>query len=253
MADYVYLDTNTPFEANELNLRFDSLMGAAKGFNALSVEDLSLGSLRHNHLPVMIHDSTLSESDLLPAAPVVGTGPFSAHRSLSFSTATKITAPSGVVITPVTFPNATAVEAVDAETPSPQNVTGIIVLSNVEIVKFGEQNDFKVREDYAFVTASLRVTDSAGTSAQILSSRRALSARLTIGHPQGMPMFGSGSNRDHLTNQDLSIRSVLTAEIIAARGLIDVKKIELNLTANFTDVYYGKANLTAIPLQAKLT
>ena len=51
---YPYLGDGSPFNAESLNVRFDSLMGPASGVNAIGSPEVSRGAFRHNHLPSLV-------------------------------------------------------------------------------------------------------------------------------------------------------------------------------------------------------
>ena len=196
---YPYLPTNTDFSADPLNVRFEEFIGATSGLNKLTVEDLSVGALRHNHLPRLIHREANTYAELTAAkAGDPNQNLFSVMRSVSFGSTTGKLTPTErkkdilthIQPTPLALgmsdkiaigatPGAPAVRADD-------NIAALIVLVNVNIQRFiVDMQDDTLNfpcEDREFVVASIVLVDSADEDKVIERTVRAVSPRVTINY-----------------------------------------------------------------------
>lgn len=273
---YTYLTSNTDFDANELNLRFEPFLADKQGFNALTIEDLSMGALRHNHVPRLIQKPEYSYTELTEAT-FPNQNRFSTHRNRLFGDADSVGIGSSVdICTHTQTPDAITLGMTQDFSfflgEGTDSVAAVIILANVCIQRFVMEEDATVpapREDHDYVQASIVIEDSTGPASrqQIATTQRALSPRVTInygtsGAPLVYPTPGASpvtQSFDNKTNQDISIRTVVTNAELEALGLVDIKKVAIRLTprgGGFLDtassVEYNKANLTVIPIHAKL-
>tara|TARA_R110002074_G_scaffold96265_1_gene209225 strand:+ start:71 stop:883 length:813 start_codon:yes stop_codon:yes gene_type:complete len=262
--NYVYMPTNTAFEANALNLRFETFMGTAQGLNALTPEDLMLGAFRHNHVPRLLQREDYTYEQLYASL-----GPsmnrFSVMRNTLFDSGSGVSDLTTVLTHTQTYPFVLGMAT--NILPERENIAAIIVLANICIEQFimkqGSQGTSYPREDKDYVLASLWVEDSTGKNEQIPKTVRALSPRITISVTAPYNGFkeAAGGQSERRTDQDIAIRSVITLSDLAAAGLSDVQKVHLKLEPSkpgllgglgVDKVQYSKANLTVIPIHAKL-
>tara|TARA_R110002012_G_scaffold272503_1_gene458090 strand:+ start:400 stop:1221 length:822 start_codon:yes stop_codon:yes gene_type:complete len=267
--NYTFLDPDSPFTADALNTRFDASIGTLQGVNNLLPEDLAVGAFRHNHIPRLIHQDGKTLTELTEqVACLFGDGNrFSVMLNNAF---TEGAASSPAVPLMQLDYGATALNlapAVDVTmdlSDSAENVGAIVVLANISVVKLvvsadPHTYDFPA-EDRHYAKFVIRITDSAGTSVDLEKTRRTLSPRITISinsgtsFPVNAGLITSSTTRDSRTNQDVSIRTVITPSDLTAAGLNDVNKIELmsEYTDAFTTTHTGKGNLTAVPIHTKL-
>lgn len=260
---YPYLPTNTSFTADPLNLRFEEFIGDASGLNSLTVEDLSVGALRHNHLPRLVQLEGYTYSELTAAYP---TDPnqnlFSVMKNVAFGSSGSVTGATDVLThtqtTPLTLDMRPLVGV--------QHISAIIVLANINIQRIvvDAQEPFAAPcEDRHLVEVEIRVEDNFSPiprNVSIQRTARALSPRVTINYEaaalKGSPLLTSTGAYDSKTNQDVAIRCCITRDDLVAAGLLNVTKVHLRLkprSGGFIDrVEYNKGNLTVIPIHAKL-
>ena len=251
---YTYLQTNTPFSANALNLRFNAFLGENTGLNAVSLDELSLGALRHNLVPRLIHSSEISTDALVAKAEIADpqSDYFSTRRDRSFSAPTT-TVGEIMEVDYKSYP-------VQLNMNVSENVGAVFVLANIDVDRMtwvtSEGTSELPHEDFNYASAFIRVFDSSGTDIDLAHTRRTISPRVTI-KPPG---YGATVNPytplsgDSDTNQDISIRTVITKNDLG--DLVDVAKVCLVVSAahptKVQEIRYGKGNLTAIPLHAKV-
>lgn len=251
MATYKYLETGTNFNAAELNLRFDEVIGTNKGLNAIKLEDCALGAFRHNMLPRVIHSSDLT---VMPPS-----RDFATERNVGFGVAT-----SSLDIITHEFPSPLSLDM-----DSDDNVSSVVVLANVlinnfktklAIIESGEVIDkLKPNEDVNYIEVFLEIETTETVSPVALArTNRALSPRVTIDSSNNFCIGFDGVDVD--TFQDVSIRTVITADDFAAWGgkLTHVrlklrKPTGLDKAVVSQSVTHSKSNITAIPLHAKVT
>jgi hypothetical protein len=247
---YTYMHTNTPFNANALNLRFEPFMGADTGLNKLTLDELSLGAFRHNLTPRLLHTAEISTESLIAKAAITDPSSdyFSTRRDYSFS-ATSDVAGSVMTVDYKSYP-------VQLNMNTSENVGAILVMANLDITKIVTVSngvEQTPHEDVGYVVAFIRLVDSGSNELDLLHTRRALSPRLTI-RTTGGTILGPSLFGDANTNQDVSIRTVVTQADLGA--LVDVAKVELVISVfgsgDSQVAKVGKGNLTAIPLHAKV-
>lgn len=282
---YTYLDPDSDFTADSLNLRFESAIGTTSGINQLSLEDLSLGALRHNHLPrLVLQDGVADETTYadLSGGVLVGSGSrniFSTMNHNAFSSTTTVagTATSIADVSYNLLPSSISIE-LGMDTDS--QVGAILVLANADLTKIvvtatdtTGTDVWDPNEDEHFGLFYIKVTDSSSPAKSYVLERtmRTLSPRVTISTKSYDPtvspaityhypgFYTSATSADRLTNQDVSIRTVITPSDLTAGGLSDVAKIELMAQAGLgptgdwtATLKVGKSNITAIPLHTKL-
>ena len=266
--NYTYLDPDSPFTADSLNVRFDASIGTLQGVNNLLPEDLAVGAFRHNHIPRLIHQDGKTLAELTEqVACLFGDGNrFSVMLNNEFTSAGTATE-DGVPVMQLdygatAFNLAPAVNVTMDLSESSENVGAIIILANICVTKIARIEAGGVtgypQEDRDYAQFVIRLTDSSGTSVDLEKTRRTVSPRVTIDYglvsPPCAPLITSGTSREHLTNQDVAIRTVVTPGDLSSAGLADVNKIELfsEHTATLNTTHISKGNLTAIPIHAKL-
>tara|TARA_R100000654_G_scaffold27339_3_gene51381 strand:- start:8729 stop:9583 length:855 start_codon:yes stop_codon:yes gene_type:complete len=277
---YPYLPTNADFSADPLNVRFEEFIGATSGLNKLTVEDLSVGALRHNHLPRLIHRDDTTYAELTAAkADDPNQNLFSVMRSVPFGSTTGKLTPTNITQDILTHTQSTPFAlGMSDEITTPDvfgfglptsrasdNIAALLVLANVNIQRFIVDTQDAILnfpcEDRDFVVASIVLVDSAGDDKVIERTARAVSPRVTINYEtaalKGSPLLESRTvtnSFDNKTNQDISIRTVISADDLAP--LTDVAEVRIRLSYNLwitsVSVEYNKANLTVIPIHAKL-
>jgi hypothetical protein len=251
MATYKYLETGTAFNASELNLRFDAVIGTNKGLNAIKLEDCSLGAFRHNMLPRLIHSSTFTT---MPPS-----RDFGSEVNVGFSTTTSTS----------TIIEQEFSEPLSLDMNGGDNLSSVIVLANVcvekfdtklEIVQDGETIDkLKPNEDVNHAEFFIEI-ETTGAADPIVLDRtvRALSPRVTIDSSNNFCIGFDGVDLD--TSQDVSIRTVITVDDLdsptSKLTLVRLRKRKpttLDKAVRTQVVTYSKRNLTTIPLHAKVT
>lgn len=279
---YVYLDPDSDFTAESLNLRFEAAIGVDVGINSVTVEDLTLGGLRHNHLPRLILADGVSDTTTFADYSPFGSGSrsvFSTMQHRSFSTVQGIGLGAGTaypaIVTDIDYAAMEIPFTVGMDTDS--HVGAVVVLANVDVQRIeaeakNQGDRWDVNEDVHYGVFYIRIVDSNKNHHTLDRTLRTLSPRVTIStlisdpavvgggdtlHFPGFYINDDGSN-DRLTNQDVSIRTVISPADLTAGGLSDLAHIELwarpaDGSEDWTaTLYLGKANITAIPLHTKL-
>jgi hypothetical protein len=279
---YTYLVPDSDFTADSLNLRFDAAVGTNKGINALTLEDLCLGALRHNHLPRLVLQDGIADATTYADLTGLGSGSrniFSTMNHTAFSSTLTVT--SAVVGTPIVDVSYNALPAsisLELGMDTDSQVGAILVLANADLTQIDVTatdntgtDVWKANEDEHYGLFYIKITDSSSPpNSQVLHRTvRAMSPRVTIstkgasggaGTTYHFPGFyNSATGNDKMTNQDVSIRTVIMPSDLDAGGLSDVARIELMAqvglgpTGDWTaTLEIGKSNLTAIPLHTKL-
>ena len=265
--NYTFLDPDSPFTADALNTRFDASIGTLQGVNNLLPEDLAVGAFRHNHIPRLIHQDGKTLTELTEqVACLFGEGnrcSVMLNNAFTEGAASSPTVPLMQLDYGATALNlAPAVNVTMDLSESSENVGAIIILANICVTKIARIEAGGVtgypQEDRDHAQFVIRLTDSSGTSVDLEKTRRTVSPRVTIDYglvaPPCAPLITSGTSREHLTNQDVAIRTVITPGDLSSAGLADVNKIELfsEYTATLNTTHISKGNLTAIPIHAKL-
>tara|TARA_R100001510_G_C7642644_1_gene200205 strand:- start:908 stop:1675 length:768 start_codon:yes stop_codon:yes gene_type:complete len=253
MATYKYLEPATPFTATEINTRFDQLIGENQGLNTISLEDCLLGAFRHTVLPRLLHSSehtTLLDADA-----------FTSETNVTFDTVR-----SNRIIQEHEFDT-----AITLDMSLDQNVGAILVLANVNVMQFGtilerwtlgvgagDRLGGHPNETLNEAEFYLEIESLTETVTELPHTIRLLSPGVTISSSDN---FYVGLSRDDvLTNQDVSIRTVIRSDDLPDYAS-DVKKIRLmwrnppflDGDVVYQTIQYSKSNLTAIPLHAKVT
>jgi hypothetical protein len=276
---YTYLLPDSDFTAESLNLRFDAAIGAYSGINRLTLEDLSLGALRHNHLPRLVLQDGVADETTYADLTGLGSGSrniFSTMNHTAFSSTLTVTDTTyGVPIVDVSYNTLPSSISLELGMDTDSQVGAILVLANVDltqiVVTAADQTGTDIwdaNEDEHYGLFFIRITDSSSPPKSHILDRtvRAMSPRVTIsnkgyvGTTWHFPGFyKSAATMDDLTNQDVSIRTVITPSDLIVGGLSDVASIELMAkvglgpTGDWTaTLKVGKSNLTAIPLHTKL-
>ena len=277
MSEYKYLETGTVFSADELQERFAPLTGPDAGLNTLDTESFALGCFRHNLVPRMIHSSEVTE-DTLPSITTERNGDFSSTASVG-----PYPASSRSVVCEVDFGDSAFELGMDEDQ---QNVGGVVVLGNVVVEEFdvvwnpladakgGSSDADRTRaqvcpnEDVCWGNFYIEIETTSDTTT-LERTRRALSPRVTIAvdtpNFTGFNTSNEDANRDIRTYQDVAIRTVIkSSDIPDGDKLIKVRLIaepsvaysgpvggfQAMVSNGFT---YSKANLTALPLHARVT
>tara|TARA_R100001443_G_scaffold85096_1_gene91752 strand:- start:300 stop:1067 length:768 start_codon:yes stop_codon:yes gene_type:complete len=251
--NYTYMHTNTAFSADALNLRFEPFIGTNTGLNALTLDELSLGAFRHNITPRLIHTAEASTDTLVAKADIADpqSDYFTTRRDRAFSS-TSVTVGEIMTVDFGTLPVQLGMTDTD-------NVGAVLVLANLDLDRITQTvNGTSVGpgEDFNYTLVNIRVEDSNLTTLNLAHTYRVLSPRVTVRTSGGAPATFALSG-DTNTNQDISIRTVITQADITGH-LIDVAKVHLVVTGinpgdpHVQEVFFGKGNMTAIPLHAKV-
>ena len=249
---YTYMYTNTAFNASALNLRFEPFLGAGTGLNKITLDELSLGAFRHNLIPRLIHNAEISTEDLIAKAAISDpqTDYFSTRRDLSFSSVSTGTTGDIMTVDYDLYP-------VQLTMNASENVGAILVMANIDvdrITTFVNGVGVVPHEDVGYALAWIRIVDSGGKDHDLPHTMRTLSPRLTIRTSNGGTPTSFALTGDTNTNQDLSIRTMITQSDLDT--LVDVAKVQLcvapSSAGGTTELRIGKGNLTAIPLHAKV-
>jgi hypothetical protein len=279
---YTYLVPDSDFTADSLNLRFDAAVGAGRGINALTLEDLCLGALRHNHLPRLVLQDGIADETTYADITGLGSGSrniFSTMNHTAFSSTTTVTS-TATSIVDVSYNALPSSISLGLGMDTDSQVGAILVLANVDLTQIvvtatdtTGTDIWDPNEDEHYGLFFIRITDSSSPPKSHILQRtyRAMSPRVTISTKSYDPtvsppvtyhypgLYNNATGKDKLTNQDVSIRTVIMPSDLTADGLSDVAKIELMAqaglgpTADWTSTLkVGKSNLTAIPLHTKL-
>ena len=252
--NYTYMHTNTAFSADALNLRFEPFIGTNTGLNALTLDELSLGAFRHNITPRLIHTAEASTDTLVAKADIADpqSDYFTTRRDKAFSSTTAVVGTGIMTVDFGTLPVQLGMATTD-------NVGAVLVLANLDVDRITQTvNGTSVGpgEDFNYTAVFIEVEDSNGSTHELGHTRRTLSPRVTVRTSGGAPATFALSG-DTNTNQDISIRTVITQADIEGH-LIDVAKVHLSVAGispgdpYSQEVFFGKGNMTAIPLHAKV-
>jgi hypothetical protein len=264
---YTYLDPGSEFTASSLNLRFEAAIGTAGGLNQLSVEDLSVGAFRHNHLPRLLLPAGVSDVTTYEDMSGLGSGSrniFSTMKHTSFGVTTPITGDTSVV--DITYVGLAFPLGMDTTS----HVGAVIVLANADLDRIdvetaqGKSGTWLPNEDVHYGTFWIRITDSLNNDYDLPRTYRTLSPRVTISDLGTLAggyfypgLFASATVNDKLTNQDVAIRTVITSDDLTLGELTDLKSVSLMAASPTSPLWkstlqVGKANITAIPLHTKI-
>lgn len=288
MADYKYLEDGTPVTASELNSRFASLLGGTQGVNEITPDMLSLGALRHNHIPSLVGKKGQTKDDLEGGFTTASTTPFfTTSAAVPLTPRYNITART---TTAGTFAWGDAIYRHVFNDPITKTSAGevdahaIVLLANVHVNRFAQRDGqlaatFKdsLRERALGVAFQLVVeydfTDASGAvfprSQPLPNSTRGTSPGLTIDRNSGTetvsgyPMAtttATDTGTDRLTFKDVPLRAVFRLadvplsdnESFAVTG-VRIDAVQFGRGSVATVARVDKINLTAIPLHAKVT
>ena len=275
---YPYLGDGSPFNAESLNVRFDSLMGPASGVNAIGSPEVSRGAFRHNHLPSLVGHAGRDMASIENGFSSGTNGVFyrgEPPTSGTFLDTETITDwhqdshlgfPQDVIYThnlptdaySFVLQNFDAVDNVD-------RIGAFIVLANIHVLQFKPKEQSPLTFPYEKLMGlelGLALKCLLGPTEEITivldESVRSVSPRVTIGPTAGFgaagitPHDGPGED-DIYTYQDVALRCVVGH----IPNITDVTGVEIRGTINGqyadqVEVLVDKVNVTIIPLHAKL-
>lgn len=282
MSDkYTYLETNTDYSSSELSLRLEDVAGINRGLNAINLSSLSPGCFRSNLIPRMIHSSSLTGT--------IGKDSFTLEKDVAFINRDEVN-PLGIPGLPSYSPIIRQLEYLESDQyeldmtdAGKQNVGAVIVLANVCVERMlcewtGKETDaskYAPNEDVVYFDFFIRVIDDDGNKYTIDRSARSLSPRVTISEKESPRYTGLNTKNpasfsdnslargDIQTFQDVSIRCVILPSDIKAGRKIHKIAFEYRTPSRFStgtsdgikraELVYSKANLTAIPIHAKIS
>ena len=270
---YPYLGDGSPFNAESLNVRFDSLMGPASGVNAIGSPEVSRGAFRHNHLPSLVghagRDTASIEDGFSSGTDGVfyrgeppTSGTFLDTKTVtSWHKSGNLDFPQDVLYTHMLPEDTYSVvrQNFDAE-DNVDRIGAFIILANVHVLQFRVKDQspltfpFEKLMGLELGLALKCKTGDVDVDTPLRTSVRSISPRVTIGPDTSgtRPHNGPGES-DIYTYQDVALRCVVGHIPV----ITDVTGVEIRGTINGdyadqVEVLVDKVNVTIIPLHAKL-
>ena len=270
---YPYLGDGSPFNAESLNVRFDSLMGPSSGVNALGSPEIDLGAFRHNHLPSLVGHAGRDVASIQNGFSSETTGVFYRGEPLTSGTfldtetirhwhdSGRLGFPQDVIYTHMLPEDAYSVvrENFDAA-DNGDRIGAFILLANVHVIQFRVKDQSPLSSPFeklmglelGLALKCLRGTEE--INVVLYNSVRSISPRVTIGpDPSGTGPHNGPGEFDIYTYQDVALRCVVGH----IPNITDVTGVEIRGTINGewsdqVEVLVDKMNVTIIPLHAKL-